>query len=313
MAKTPNRTSYINYPAPRGRVLAIYIWDNSTIKDPATLLNNCSKVHINTLYIQWGGVAVTNTDWQTFIAQAHSRGFKVWALDGANEWGLTANVSQGMTTINEVTAYNNVSTATQKFDGVHYDVETYNDSSNLWTTNNSDCQYQWYTSMKAYHDAVHQAGMFFGGALPHWLDNGFVGDTQTTIVSQTPPQFFTKELYKMFIDLFDQYAVMSYSMYTATQENDITAELTYADTPKVIVGFETTNVDPATITYYGQPLNNVLSAVHTVDNDLISNNSYLGCFLHDYNQLVSLLATNPNVAKASKRTLSVSRINQPNR
>jgi hypothetical protein len=235
-----------------------------------------------------------------FLVDAHSIGMKVEFLSGDKAWALAEYRSIGETLIDEVTAFNLGGTSSQRFDGIHYDVEPYllrakqdsdpldweYDKGLIWSeylTLLTNCQ----TRVNTYNTS-YDPDIRFGVAIPYWYGQNSVDNPQAVI------------------DIVNYVAVMAYKDTSANIINAAQDEITYAASvgKKVYVAVETSHPTdlsdfPPSTTFYEEGNTAMETALSAVNTAFLSYSSYTGIAIHYYENL-----TGPRGKEISYRSLT---------
>ncbi|KAA0546064.1 amidase [Bacillus sp. BGMRC 2118] len=147
---------------------ATWLWNPWIIvKDELGTLEFLKKKNINKVYMQIDR-DIPATVYQSFIGKATLSGIKIYALDGAPDWVAP----KGYRSLDQLTTwlknYQSGSTSSQRFTGIHLDVEPYLYSG--WSTNQA-------TTIKTYQSLLMKAKNSAGALslpleadIPFWFD-----------------------------------------------------------------------------------------------------------------------------------------------
>ncbi|WP_231584170.1 histidine phosphatase family protein [Domibacillus indicus] len=117
--------------APNGQ--ATWLWNPwMIVNDEAGTLAFLESKQVNKVYVQIDRDVSVNV-YRSFIEKAAARGMKIYALDGAPGWVAPKGYTSQDQLIQWLSSYQNGSAASQKFAGIHLDVEPYLYSG--WTSN----------------------------------------------------------------------------------------------------------------------------------------------------------------------------------
>lgn len=145
-----------------------WLWNTELIlKQEKDIISYLSKNKIGDLYLQVNpDIPIDN--YKKFIENASKNNIKVYALDGAKDWILKEKQDKLDNFFNWVEAYNTSASKSQKFSGVHLDVEPYLLS--LWKEDMA-------TAILYYQDYITKASakcnelnLPFGVDMPFWFD-----------------------------------------------------------------------------------------------------------------------------------------------
>jgi hypothetical protein len=186
---------------------------------------------------------------RNFLVAAHDEGLKVECLEGDKSWATPEGRSTGETRVDQIIAFNQGGTLdTQRFDGIHYDVEPYllrydegddydwdADNAVIWSTYLAfldTCQ----AKVDVYN--LSHTDIKFGGAIPWWYDVDTQPGTPNDIQSR-----------------IDYIAIMDYRETGLNLVEGATNEIGNGNTlgKNVVIGVETAQAvppDPETITFY---------------------------------------------------------------
>ncbi|WP_246943910.1 amidase [Bacillus pinisoli] len=147
---------------------ATWLWNPwILVNDEANTIDFLYNKQINKVYLQIDRDLPTKV-YQSFIEKSSVKGIKVYALDGAPAWVAPKGSTEQNKLFTWLTNYQKRSTSSQKFSGVHLDVEPYLYTS--WTTNRA-------TTIKRYQDLLIKAqksstqlSLPLEADLPFWFD-----------------------------------------------------------------------------------------------------------------------------------------------
>lgn len=201
----------------------------------------------------------------SYISALSKYNIRVYASSGNVEWSKPDQRYKPLAVMDFVYDYN--SQHTNKFSGIEFDIESYNQvgfadatmaAKGIVLTEYLDMADSIIHKQDEYLRAQHNKDFDLGFAVPYWFDNENKNIPSVTWLDKTGPVGF---------HLMDRLnslpksntVVMAYR--NAARGNDgvilhATTEMDYArykaSNVKVIVGLETTKVEPAKITFYGQ-------------------------------------------------------------
>ena len=111
MAQTPDR--------------ATWLWNPWMFYDsPESTLVFLQQKKVSTVFVQIDS-DIPRTKYHAFLTGAHKANIKVFALDGAPNWGNTTGAKAKNKFKNWLANYQKTAPATAKFDGIHVDIEPY--------------------------------------------------------------------------------------------------------------------------------------------------------------------------------------------
>ncbi|CAG7618609.1 hypothetical protein PAESOLCIP111_02132 [Paenibacillus solanacearum] len=105
-------------------VVSTWMWNPYVIADKGNTLRQLTEKGVNRLYL-FIDPDFSATYYKEFISEAHARGIKVHALNGAPGWVLPEHNDKMYDFIYWVKQYNVGARAEEQFDGIHLDVEPY--------------------------------------------------------------------------------------------------------------------------------------------------------------------------------------------
>jgi hypothetical protein len=177
------------------------------------------------------------------IAAMNRQGVKVHALDGHRNYALAEFQPSVLETVRNIVRYNEMSGASERFYGIHYDIEPY-----LLPGFNGEGREN---ILKSYLSLVrkmahlaHQANLVVGVDIPFWYD---APDEVSGIVSRVTFNGSRKATSEHVIDLTDNVTVMDYRTSTYGADGSIAqaaGELAYASQKgkQIFIGLETTEL-----------------------------------------------------------------------
>lgn len=105
--------------------ISTWLWDTSEIvTDSDKIINFLVEKKVKVLYLQID-YTLKNNYYKSFIANAGKKNIAVYALDGSANWASPDGDQYRIKFFNWVTNYQKNSLKTQRFKGVHLDVEPY--------------------------------------------------------------------------------------------------------------------------------------------------------------------------------------------
>lgn len=263
---------------PSGKRIGIWNWNAGEIKGER-LLNVIKQTKIREIYTTFDESAATRDEWRAFIRQATDLDIEVHALAGDPSWALPGNTAGGLQFIQGVRDYNAAVDPLERFDAIQLDVEAYLTSQ--WKSGPAGIKsvsISWVNNMGIYRDAALAAGLLFGGAFPYWLE----GETNAD------PSVFP--LHEEFLDMVDYYAIMAYSDDAQSVGDFSLNEINYSsDTAKVMVGFELSQQQPPSVTFYEEGFTVLSEAIETVTSRFQNSAGFRGIALHSFDEWAGLL------------------------
>ncbi|BFH61631.1 hypothetical protein [Paenibacillus azoreducens] len=174
---------------------ATWVWDTEHIRsNPQEVLSFLRKNQVDLVYLQ------VNTDipascYQSFIKQAAAFGMKVDALDGAPEWALESKRHKITDFIGWVKDYQQKAAATEKFHGIHVDIEPHVLAN--WKTDQADVIRQWQSNILYLRSEADKLNLPLAADIAFWLGNYKTADGK-------------QSLSRFVIGQFDSVTIMSY-------------------------------------------------------------------------------------------------------
>ncbi|WP_226671438.1 amidase [Metabacillus litoralis] len=143
-----------------------WLWDtNKIVNDRVATLQFLEEKQVKHVYLQINR-NVNTTYYKKFISEASIKNIKVYALDGDPNWGPT---SKGFTNfLSWVTTYQQSSQATEKFSGIHLDIEPY--LTPLWTSNYKAAVNKYQNALIVASNKATSLGISFAVDIPFWFD-----------------------------------------------------------------------------------------------------------------------------------------------
>lgn len=152
--------------APEDR--ATWLWNTQMIvNDPAGTLTFLESKHVNKVYIQIDR-SLSLKVYRSFIANASNNGIRVYALDGAPDWVAPKGYTSQNQLMSWLGNYQGGSSASQKFSGVHLDIEPYLYSG--WSTNQADTIKSYQSLVLKAKDSAASLKLPLELDIPFWFD-----------------------------------------------------------------------------------------------------------------------------------------------
>jgi hypothetical protein len=244
---------------------AIWIWEEDAFRmldkdeaqrDVETFL---VQQHISTIYLyadEYYGrnILVKEPEkYRKLIANAHARGFKVFALLGSGyistqEYILPEKRNAAIRMFGHVLEFNgNTPDASSRFDGVNVDIEPY--LLDDWASARPlrGRQYLDLSAEFMRMKAAAGSNMLVGPAMPFWFDG----------IEDIEWNGQRRKLNECVQDIYDYVAIMDYRNAAEGSDGIVSHaqdELDYADriNKKVMIGVETLQTTPAKVTFWGK-------------------------------------------------------------
>ena len=265
---------------------AMWVWDVKIFQDEEAtdrLLNFCKERNIGTVFYTAYKVTgnYTGKDYRRFNKQAHKRGISVQALAGDPRWAVEKYHHRFLEWVNDVLEFNKNSSADEKFDGLHADVEPYL-MGKMWEENNKGMLIQYLDSAKKVKDFINNSGskILFVADTPFWYDDDAVMWVQWQ-KKVSPANYHL-------LDIIDMIAIMDYRNFTEGDNGSILLaknEIDYAASigKKLYIGQETgKNLQPDYITFGGTNVDYMEKEIKKLVDAYIDNPGFAGIAIHHY-------------------------------
>lgn len=143
-----------------------WLWDtNQIVTNREAILEFLENKQVSHVYLQINR-SINVDQYKQFIKEASARQIKVYALDGAPEWGPSSKAFTNF--LNWVSAYQTSAAEGEKFSGIHLDVEPYLTSQ--WTTNYSGAVLKYQNVILTAANTAKTLGIPFAADIPFWFD-----------------------------------------------------------------------------------------------------------------------------------------------
>jgi hypothetical protein len=154
---------------PETPITATWIWKTGLIEtEKAEILTFAKANGVNLLYLQ------INPDlpvepYRSFLQEARAAGIEVHALAGDPSWAFADNRNRLLALIDWVKTYNNSAAATERFAGIHLDIEPYRLPQ--WKENSTSVIQQWMDNVAMFvAETKKEASLQASCDIPFWLD-----------------------------------------------------------------------------------------------------------------------------------------------
>ncbi len=244
---------------------AIWIWEEDAFrmldkdKEQREVETFLARQRISTMYLyadEFYGRNILRDEpekYRKFIAGAHARGFKVYALLGSGylssqEYILPEKRPAAVRMFGRVLDFNRATPdASSRFDGVNVDIEPY--LLDDWSSARP-LRARQYLDLSAEFmrmKAAAGSGLLVGPAMPFWYDG----------IEDVEWNGRRRRLNECVQDIYDYVAIMDYRNVAEGSDSIVSLaqdELDYADrmNKKVIIGVETLETTPAKVTFFGK-------------------------------------------------------------
>ena len=190
-----------------------------------------------------------------FITALSRRGIKVHALDGFKNYALPEWHPRVLKTVENIVRYNATSQQSERFYGIHYDIEPYL-LPGFNGTQRERILKNYLELLRQMADRAHQAGLAIGVDIPFWYDTR---DEFSYEVNRVDFNGDHKSAEEHVIDLMDYVAIMDYRTSAYGADGTIAqavGELAYASQKgkQVFIGLETSEIpDEDLLEFQGEP------------------------------------------------------------
>jgi hypothetical protein len=257
------------------QVKATWIWNTALIlTEPKQIMDFAKMQKINLIYLQID-TSLNDASYRTFIKLATEKGIEIHALGGDPHWVLPSEQKELKSLISWVKDYNRKVSISEKFRGVHIDVEPYILPD--WNKNRNKIVKLWMETIRIYAAAMKDSGLTKGADIPFWLDS-----IPASTAAGAPA------LDEWIIGQMDHVTIMAYRNMADTPNGIIALaanELNVAKKlgKKVIVGVEALPSEEGKFISFSQRGRAVLTAeLEKVVNHMQDNPAFLGYAVHDY-------------------------------
>lgn len=221
------------------------------------------------------------------VARATQRGITVHALAGDTRWGFASHAYIPNRFIEFVHLYNTRAKPEEKLEGLQFDIEVYNDKQ--FNANKKQSLQEYYQTVASNVQTYRQlrATFMLGYALPYWYDNENGNIPEITVNKKSAPVAY--HLFDLLSQLDNGYVVIMDYRDTvegsdgsvAHAQNEIIYASKYAKKVKIVIAQETTDVEPAKITFFNQPRANLHTALLRLAKSFETYGSFYGIAVHD--------------------------------
>ncbi|MDB5164064.1 MAG: hypothetical protein JWS12_682 [Candidatus Saccharibacteria bacterium] len=306
--KAVNDTPLKQYFQPSVNLRAVWDWTDLSKKDPSTwqaTARSLQKRQINSVFIDISSLAHTTdkaaisrfSDRLTgYIASMQRQNISVYAAAGNTDWSKPDMQQYPLRVANYVFSYNHNNSKTP-LQGLEFDIESYNQtdfaSSPFFLKDQALTQYLDLVSklvtnqQRLIKEDPNYSRINLGFTIPYWYDNENGNIESITWHDKTGPT-----LYHL-MDTLNQLpatnvVVMAYR--NAANGNDgavahSRTELAYAQAKaphvKVVIGQETTDVQPSKITFYGHSLADFSQQINAISDQANTYGVFGGIAIND--------------------------------
>lgn len=221
----------------------------------------------------------------------HAKGIKVHGLGGHPRWSSLSHRYIPERILTFVIEYNRTALTNERLDGMQFDIEPYQGNSRPPPEEEVRMMKDYLTTIERLNSTAVRGGtpvLPVGFVIPYWYDN------RTRILPLIEWKGQTKPFAFHIIDEAartpnSHLIVMAYRNKPDGHNGTIAVvedELSYAgnlpNPPKVLIGQETNNTQPPSITFYGKKRWELKKAVQTVYDHYLSHPAFGGFAIHQY-------------------------------
>lgn len=252
--------------------LATWLWDTSKmVAQPEELVQFLKKQHVNVLYLQIKE-DIPKESYQTFIAAASQASIEVHALDGAPEWAKEESCVECVSFMKWIREYQQQSDTTEKFKGIHLDVEPY--LIDDWEQNQQSYVHYLQRLYDWFSNEANRLQLAFGVDIPFWFD-------------QVPYQneFGTGSLSEWVIDTTDFVTIMAYRTQAEGTNGIISLvqqEINWASErdKQIIVAIETEETDEPRTSFANSDMETIKKEMQKVESHYKQEEGFSGMAIH---------------------------------
>ncbi|WP_240689221.1 copper amine oxidase N-terminal domain-containing protein [Ammoniphilus sp. YIM 78166] len=158
-----------------------WIWDARTIdKQQDNILTFAADNRVTVFYLHIDRDVHAKT-YQEFIRRANERGIQVEALAGRPQWALRDHQAHIHEWITWVKKYNASVDPSERFQGLHFDIEPY--VLKEWKTENQRVIQQWMDNMRFIEKETRDMGLRITVDLPFWIYKSYIPDSRDYTLS----------------------------------------------------------------------------------------------------------------------------------
>jgi hypothetical protein len=227
--------------------------------------------------------------WKEFLTEASRRRMRLHALDGSPRYALPSEHETVLSIVNAVIAFNASVSSTERFYGIHFDIEPYllEEWKDPRTRERLLADYLAVNERAA--KRARAGGLVYGVDVPFWW-KAIDADTGEAVTTTTF-HGIRKTAVEHLLDVVDNVGVMAYRNVAAGPDGIITDALDTlnaadaAGDVRAFVGVETEKVRdgvPEKVTFAGKSLEEFHAQINAVDDVFVGRPSYAGIAIHRY-------------------------------
>lgn len=224
---------------------------------------------------------------KSFVQQASAYDIKVHGLAGDTTWGFPDYAYIPNLFVDYVHQYNASLGQSQQLHGLQFDIETYNDKQ--YKVNHKAALQNYLNSVQTTvkHYQVTGDNFMLGYTIPYWYDNENGNVPPMAYQGTTAPPAY--HLFTILNQITNGYVAILDYRNTATgkdgavfhAQNEVHYTAKHTPNVKVVIGQETTDVQPAKITYYGRSRNDLYTNFQTIAKSFQGDSTFYGIAIHD--------------------------------
>ncbi|MGE7947657.1 amidase [Lysinibacillus sp. NPDC093688] len=249
---------------------ATWLWDTTKIvEDESGVLSFLEDKQVKKLYLQINSDIASN-DYKSFINKATTKGIKVYALDGAASWVSEEGYNMQDQLFEWLHTYNGNAATTERFSGVHLDVEPYLNSG--WSSNQVKTIESYQALLTRAKGDTDQLQLPLEVDMPFWFDEVSYNN-----------QFGQGLLADWVIDQVESVSIMAYRDAAKDIIKIVEHEIDYAKkvNKSIVIGVETGASDEGEkITFYDDGEAYMNKQLAQVQKQYANKTSYNGFAIH---------------------------------
>lgn len=249
---------------------ATWLWDTlKIIKDEAGVLSFLENKQVNKLYLQIN-MDIAGADYMRFISHATARGIKIYALDGAPDWVSKEGYKIQERLFDWLHTYNRNAKETERFSGVHLDIEPY--LNNEWSHNQTQLIESYQALLTRAKKETKQLQLPLEADMPFWFDE----------IKYTN-QFGKGLLAEWVINQIESVSIMAYRNTAKDIIKIVQHEIAYAKkvNKSIVISVETGALDDnQNITFYDNGEAYMNTQLALVQRHYAKKTSYRGVAIH---------------------------------
>ena len=272
---------------------AVYVWTKANIFDDTEFVEICKQFDVSNVFLSAYNTRKTSeasAQFSTFNMFCTANNLDVYAMASTNEFALNHRIA--LEYIDDIVAFNDSVGETQRFKGIHFDIEPYclpqyqegseEDKMVVWK-NYLDMTVKSFQKSK-------ENGIEFGLSIPYWLKLGNRVGIDINLDGNMKPVSYH------IIDNSDHVSIMAYRNEPGHVVEEVGDEIIYA---------EDRNIETGSFHYSENPNKNVFVAVEDLSMmpkvvefmDFLYKDfsSYAGIAIHPYRNLRDVVKKRENV------------------